>query len=140
MKQYISIITKSLAALIVCLIPGACTGDFEQFNTNHHAAQQIETSQLLTTMQIDVVPCSDIDANQYQRACNLTGDIYSGYMAGIGSWGTSNGINYDLYYKNGEWTNELYSVAYTSVLPAWRKIRTSYDAATFPQLRGRSCK
>lgn len=132
MKRFIIYLVKSLPALILCLLPGGCTGDFEHFNTNHHAAQQIETSQLLTTMQIDVVPCSDIDANQYQRACNLTGDIYSGYMAGIGSWGTSNGINYDLYYKNGEWTNELYNVAYTGVLPAWRKIRISYDAGDFP--------
>lgn len=119
--------------LTVAMLSGACTGDFDSLNTNHHAAQQIEASQFLTTMQIDVVPCSDVDANQYQRACNLTGDIYSGYMAGTGSWGTSNGINYDLYYNNGEWGNMLYRVAYTQVLPAWRKIKTSYDEDNFPE-------
>ena len=34
-------------------------------------------------MQMDVIPTSDVDANQFQRAQNLCGDMHSGYMTPI---------------------------------------------------------
>lgn len=52
----------------------ACTGDFESFNTNPDAVQSVDKKTYITTMQMDaVIPCSDVGANEFQRACNLMG-------------------------------------------------------------------
>ena len=56
----------------------ACTGDFESFNTNPDAVQSVDKKTYITTMQMDaVIPCSDVGANEFQRACNLMGDAFS---------------------------------------------------------------
>ena len=60
----------------------ACTGDFESFNTNPDAVQSVDKKTYITTMQMDaVIPCSDVGANEFQRACNLMGDAFGGYLS-----------------------------------------------------------
>ena len=62
----------------------ACTGDFESFNTNPDAVQSVDKKTYITTMQMDaVIPCSDVGANEFQRACNLMGDAFGGYLSPI---------------------------------------------------------
>ena len=63
----------SLAA--ACLAFTACTGDFERFNTDPNAAQDVDLKMFITTMQMDAVySCSGSDTdpnNRYQKAYNL---------------------------------------------------------------------
>ena len=59
----------SLAA--ACLAFTACTGDFERFNTDLNAAQDVDLKMFITTMQMDAVySCSGSDTdpnNRYQK-------------------------------------------------------------------------
>ena len=76
----------------------ACTGDFESFNTNPDAVQSVDKKTYITTMQMDaVIPCSDVGANEFQRACNLMGDAFGGYLSPIQAFnGGSYTCTYDL--------------------------------------------
>lgn len=126
MQRHTSILRKAAAtaALALTVALASCTGGFEEFNTDPDAVKKVNLKGFITTMQIDVVPCSDIDANQYQRACNLCGDMFSGYMAAIGLDTRSN-IDYYLHYDL-DWNDPAYEVAYTQVLAAWKKLQNAH--------------
>ena len=65
-------IKLGLLSAAACMA-ASCTGDFDSFNTNPDAVQQIDVKNYITTMERDaVIPTSDEGANEYQRACNLT--------------------------------------------------------------------
>ena len=66
-------------------------------------------------MQMDVIPTSDVDANEFQRAQNLCGDMHSGYMTPIGTWGTSSAVHYNLRYD--KWNDVAFDVVFTKVMP-----------------------
>ena len=94
MKLDIYINNRNLLGLILSfmlLIIPSCTDNFEGYNTDKDKVtdemlgwDMLGLGGFIPTMQIDVIPTKDIDANDYQRAQNLTGDIFSGYMAAIG--------------------------------------------------------
>lgn len=108
----------------------ACTGNFEEMNTNPDNVtdemldwDNLRTGGAISAMQLDVIPCSDGGANAYQRAQNLMGDIYGGYLAGSNNWnGSSNSSTYNL--RFGGWNDVLFSIAYQNVMPQWQKIAT----------------
>ena len=105
----------------------ACTKSFEKFNTNPDAVQEVDVKSYITTMQMDaVIPCSDVGANAYQRACDLMGNGYAGYFSPCQSW---NGGNYTLTYDlNGvDYNNVPFQMAFTNVMPAWLNLRTAYE-------------
>ena len=126
MQRYTTILRKSagLAVLVLTAALASCTTGFERLNTDPDAVKKVDLKGFITTMQIDVIPCSDIDANQFQRSCNLCGDIFSGYMAAIGLDTRSN-IDYYLHYDL-DWNDHAFNVAYTQVLAAWKKLQTAY--------------
>ncbi|MDR0824978.1 MAG: SusD/RagB family nutrient-binding outer membrane lipoprotein [Prevotella sp.] len=115
----------------------SCTDGFEKYNTddNRLTDKDLELDMLalgglIPTMQVDVIPTSDIDANEYQRAQNLTGDIFSGYMAAIGQWnGSSNNSTYNLYFDN--WNDVGFDVAYR-VMGAWDQIKKKSEEYDLP--------
>lgn len=114
-------IAASAAAL------ASCTKDFEHFNTNPDAVQSVDVKSYITTMEMDaVIPCSDEGANEFQRACNLMGDSFSGYLAPTQAFnGGSYTCTYDL---NGtDYNNYPFSVAFTNVMPAWLNIKYAYE-------------
>ena len=64
-------IKLGLLSAAACMA-ASCTGDFDSFNTNPDAVQQIDVKNYITTMERDaVIPTSDEGANEYQRACKL---------------------------------------------------------------------
>ena len=111
------------------LMLGSCTSGFEGFNTDPDSAQDIDQKTLITTMEMDaVIPCSDEGANAYQRACNLMGDSYSGYMAAISSF-DNGGVNTTTYALDAtDYNNVPFSVAFTDVMAAWLTLRYAYEA------------
>lgn len=81
-----------IGAVIMCfsLIAASCTSKFDDFNTDNNRLTDEDLERdylalggLFATMQVDIIPTSDIDANEYQRAQNLTGDIFSGFSSVI---------------------------------------------------------
>lgn len=115
----------AIAASAVAL--ASCTKDFERFNTNPDAVQTVDVKSYITTMELDaVIPCSDEGANQFQRACNLMGDAFAGYLSPIQAFnGGSYTCTYDL---NGtDYNNVPFSVTFTNVMPAWLNLKYAYE-------------
>ena len=115
----------AIAASAVAL--ASCTKDFERFNTNPDAVQTVDVKSYITTMELDaVIPCSDEGANQFQRACNLMGDAFAGYLSPIQAFnGGSYTCTYDL---NGtDYNNVPFSVTFTNVMPAWLNLKYAYQ-------------
>ncbi|MBO8444583.1 MAG: SusD/RagB family nutrient-binding outer membrane lipoprotein [Bacteroidetes bacterium] len=122
-----SIIKTGSIAVAFILAASACTKDFEYFNTNPDAVQEVDVKSYITTMEMDaVIPCSDVGANEFQRACNLMGDAFAGYLSPCQQF---NGGNFTCTYDlNGtDYNNVPFSVAFTSVMPAWLNLKYAYD-------------
>lgn len=125
-----NILSKSKIGLSITsallLGAGSCTGDFEYFNTDPNAAQQIDMTTLITTMQLDAAyPTTGettIPVNRYQTGWNLLADHYAGYMACANHFdGGSNPMVYNLTANN--WSNTVFEVAFTQVMPAWLQLK-----------------
>ena len=118
-----------LAFLLCSVFLFSCTDDFERKNTDPNRALEEDIKKdllgvggFIPTMQTDVIPTSDVGANEYQRAQNLTGDIFSGYMAAIGQWnGSSNNSTYNMDFS--DWNDVGFNVAYRSVMSPWSQIK-----------------
>lgn len=118
-----------LAFLLCSAFLFSCTDDFERKNTDPNRALEEDIKKdllgvggFIPTMQTDVIPTSDVGANEYQRAQNLTGDIFSGYMAAIGQWnGSSNNSTYNMDFS--DWNDVGFNVAYRSVMSPWSQIK-----------------
>ncbi|MFV0483889.1 MAG: SusD/RagB family nutrient-binding outer membrane lipoprotein, partial [Bacteroidales bacterium] len=93
-----------LRLLVSCLIGvlglglASCTQNFEEYNTNPDEptdemleGDNFKIGAFFPQMQISVIPGGGGNPNQFQVSQNLTGDVYSGYMTGIGAW--NNGKN-----------------------------------------------
>lgn len=122
----INISKYRLAIVASVVVLASCTKDFEYFNTNPDAVQSVDVKSYITTMEMDaVIPCSDEGANEFQRACNLMGDAFSGYLSPIQAFnGGSYTCTYDL---NGtDYNNVPFSVTFTNVMPAWLNIKYAY--------------
>lgn len=133
---------KIITIIIVCiaLLPlwSSCTDKFREYNTNENEATEdmlvglIRIGAFFPTMQMDVVPSSDLDANDYQRAQNLVGDMHSGYMTPIGTWNYgNNATQYNLRYSR--WNDAAFDVAFKKVMPAWREIKKQGETA-YPEI------
>lgn len=127
-----------VCAVGVAFALSSCTDNFREYNTNQHEVTDdmlvglLKIGSFFPTMQVDVIPTSDVDANEYQRAQNLAGDIHSGYMAAIGEWNQGNNAStYNL--KFDRWNDEAFTVAYRAVMPAWKQIKDN-GAEEFPEI------
>ena len=89
--------------------------------------QSVDKKTYITTMQMDaVIPCSDVGANEFQRACNLMGDAFGGYLSPIQAFnGGSYTCTYDL--DGTDYNNVPFSVAFTNVMPAWLNLKYAYQ-------------
>lgn len=75
---------KLKSALVLGLFTlTACTGNYRDFNMNPDNVPDsyldmdgLRYGSAITSMELDMIPCSDQGANAYQRAQNLTGDIF----------------------------------------------------------------
>jgi len=134
MKLNIKQIKNSCLVLAAsCMAATACTGDFESFNTDPNSAQSMDLTMLITTMEMDAVfPCGGSDTepvNRYQRAFNLLGDQYAGYMAGYQQWGGGrNPLVYVLDNADASYRNENFEVAFTRVMPSWLTLKYAHDS------------
>lgn len=106
----------------------SCTDNFKEYNTDPTEAtdemldmDNLRVGGFIPQIQRDVIPTSDPDANAFQRAQNLAGDTYSGYMGPIGTWNSgNNGNTYNLKFDN--WDGAAFNVGFTTVMPAWKQI------------------
>ncbi len=139
MNKNIKNVNKFICLIIFGLsLSISCTDDFQKLNSNPDNVSDemldfdnLRTGAAITTMQLDMIPTSDGGANAYQRAQSLVGDIFSGYMSAIGQWnGSSNNSTYNL--RFGGWSDVMFSVAFTNVMPAWKRICTPENKENDP--------
>lgn len=119
--------TKFIAPAVLSALLLSCTGKYEEYNTNPDAIQQIDSKSHITTMIMDaVIPCSDVGANEFQRACNLMGDAFCGYLSPTQAFnGGSYTCTYDL--DGTDYNNYPFSVAFTAVMPAWLNLKYAHE-------------
>lgn len=109
----------------------SCTKGFGGFNTNEDAVQAIDVKSYITTMELDaVIPCSDEGANEFQRACNLMGDAFAGYLSPTNAF---NAGSYTCTYALNatDYNNYPFSVTFTKVMPAWLNIKYAHENGLF---------
>lgn len=124
--------------LLLLTLGSSCTDKFREYNTNPDEATDemlvglIRIGAFFPTMQMDVIPASDVDANEYQRAQNLVGDMHAGYMTPIGAWNYgNNATQYNLRYSR--WNDVAFEVAFKKVMPAWKEIKKQ-GAVDYPEV------
>lgn len=109
------------------MVTASCTKSFEKFNTNPDAVQEVDSKSYITTMIMDaVIPCSDVGANVFQRACNLMGDAFAGYLSPIQAF---NGGTYTCTYALDatNYNDYPFSVVFTNVMPAWLNLKYAHQ-------------
>lgn len=133
---------NKILAIVVCMVLFSswygCTDKFKDYNTNPNQATEdmlvglLRIGAFFPTMQQDVIPVSDVTANDYQRAQNLAGDMHSGYMTPIGTWNYSNNATqYNL--KFSRWNDAAFDVAFRKVMPAWLDIKKQSESK-YPEI------
>ena len=130
MKSIFSRLKYSLFPACVCgsfvLAATSCTDKFMEYNTNPDEVtdgmldgDNFRVGAFFPQMQMSVLP---VHPHQFQVSQNLTGDIYSGYMAGIGEWnGGHNGTTCD--FVIDDWTDIPFKDILVSVIGADQSIR-----------------
>lgn len=106
----------------------SCTANFLEYNTNPDEAtddmldgDNFRVGAFFPQMQMAVMPVND---HAYQVSQNLTGDVYAGYMCGIGEWnGGHNGTTCD--FVIDDWTDLPYEKILVSVIGADLSVKKS---------------
>lgn len=126
--KVMTILKYVACAVGASFIMSSCTDNYRDWNTDPNKATEdmlvglMRIGAFFPSMEADVIPTSDVDANEYQRAQNLVGDIHSGYMAAIGDWNYgNNATQYNLTFDR--WNDVAFKVAFTKVMPAWKEVR-----------------
>jgi hypothetical protein len=127
-----------VATMVIC---GACSGKFDDFNTNQHEATEdmlatdnLKTGAFFSQMQRNVVLFKDGTnlTSDYQVAQGLTSDIYSGYVAPTGTWYGS--VHNGSYYFITGWIERTFTSGFASVMPAWQSIAKIAAAQHLPEV------
>ena len=99
----------------------SCTGNFYDINTNPYEPTSRNKLSFLTEMQKNVIHVSK--PNPYQLSQSLVGDIFSGYMAPIGTW--EGNRNTSTYVFPIEWTQHPYENIFAPVVNAYMEVLRS---------------
>jgi len=128
-----TIIRYTLATVATMMLFTACTDGFEDMNTNQHELTEEELSQdyqnvgaFFAQMISRVVLFDDGSGNclssDYQVAQGLSADPFSGYIGLTGTW--RNGIHNGSYSFVSGWYDQMFTRAFSEVMPAWSRVRT----------------
>lgn len=118
-------------ALLGAFLLTACTEGFDDINTNHHELTDEELANdyqnvgaFFSQMVSRVVLFDDGSGNclssDYQVAQGLSADPYSGYVGLTGTW--RNGIHNGSYSFVSGWYDQMFTRAFSEVMPAWQRV------------------
>ncbi|MDH6306442.1 hypothetical protein M2459_003166 [Parabacteroides sp. PF5-5] len=122
-------INKYITAILsLFLLLPACTGDFEEMNTNPFGVTDQELTQdnniigmHFPSMQKSIYYNPSGFGWDFQLYQNLSADIWSGYMASPTNF--KNGINNQTYFLNNDWNDACWSYTYSSVMVNQLKVK-----------------
>ena len=118
-------------ALAAVLMLTACTKSFDDINTNQHELTDEELTRdyqnvgaFFSQMVSRVILFDDGSGNclssDYQVAQGLSADAFSGYIALTGTW--RNGVHNGSYSFVSGWYDQMFTRAFSEVMPAWQRI------------------
>lgn len=134
---------KLISAIFTLLLFFSCTNNFEEINTNEFEltpemskADGIAVGGPITAMQKSVLPVgTQADGtevvNRYQRAYNLSADVWSGYFAQNNNW--NGGANNTTYFLIDEWISHSYRHSYSDILPLWKQVKIESEKNNAPE-------
>ena len=133
--------TKILLIMCVALSLAACTKSFDDINTNPHQLTDEELARdyqnvgaFFSQMVNRVVLFDDGSGNclssDYQVAQGLSADAFSGYLALTGTW--RNGVHNGSYSFVSGWYDQMFTRAFSEVMPAWQRITRAATAMGQP--------
>ena len=146
MKRYILNLVLGLL-----LMGGAvgCTDDFEQLNTDQHAATDQDMQrdgkavgvffqQIINRTTVMLIGGEQSDefasTGAYQHQIGISADAYSGYIGHTASWarGRYNGTyNFG---KGDEWGNAMFKMGMVQVMPAWAQMHANAEKLGQPEV------
>lgn len=119
-----------VALLATALLVSSCTGMFEKYNTNPDEVTEdqmngdnYKVGAFFPQMQMNVIP---VHEHRYQVSQNLAGDIYCGYMAGIGEW--DQGKNGTTFFWKDTWLDIPFQDVFVAVIAADQQVRKTSTA------------
>lgn len=124
----------AFAALLGAFLLTACTEGFDDINTNHHELTDEElegdyqnVGAFFSQMVSRVVLFDDGSGNclssDYQVAQGLSADPFSGYVGLTGTW--RNGIHNGSYSFVSGWYDQMFTRAFSEVMPAWQRVTST---------------
>ena len=127
------IMTYIFATLVMAT---ACTKSFDDINTNQHGLTDEElqadyqnVGAFFSQMVNRVVLFDDGSGNclssDYQVAQGLSADAFSGYLAPTGTW--RNGVHNGSYSFVSGWYDQMFTRAFSEVMPAWQRVKRVAD-------------
>ncbi len=128
--------TRIMIFMVAVLMLTACTESFDDINTNHHQLTDEELANdyqnvgaFFSQMVNRVVLFDDRSGNclssDYQVAQGLSADAFSGYLALTGTW--RNGVHNGSYSFVSGWYDQMFTRAFSEVMPAWQRVTTVAD-------------
>lgn len=135
---------KTRILLFVCaiaVIAAGCTKSFDEINTNQHQLTEEELARdyqnvgaFFSQMVNRVVLFDDGSGNclssDYQVAQGLSADAFSGYVGLTGTW--RNGVHNGSYSFVSGWYDQMFTRAFSEVMPAWQRITRAAEAMGQP--------
>lgn len=131
------------AAAFATSLTTACTEGFDDINTDpmrlteENLGRDYQTvGAFFTQMQTRVVLYDDgtgkCFSSDYQVAQGLTSDPFSGYIGLTGTW--RSGVHNGSYSFVSGWYNQLFTRAFSEVMPAWQKMKEQAENLNLPQI------
>lgn len=96
----------------------SCTGNFEDYNTNHYQMSELPPASLLKPMIENIV---NVQQNASQMQDQMVGTL-GGYFTLSNRWG---GQNFDTFNQSDGWNASLWSSAYTGIYGNFFKVAES---------------
>ena len=123
--------TRFLLYIGAIMLLAACTKSFDDINTNQHQLTDEELANdyqnvgaFFSQMVSRVVLFDDGSGNclssDYQVAQGLSADPFSGYVGLTGTW--RNGVHNGSYSFVSGWYDQMFTRAFSEVMPAWQRI------------------
>ena len=123
--------TRILLYMCAAILFAGCTKSFDDINTNQHQLTDEElqadyqnVGAFFSQMVNRVVLFDDGSGNclssDYQVAQGLSADAFSGYLALTGTW--RNGVHNGSYSFVGGWYDQMFTRAFSEVMPAWQRV------------------
>ncbi|QZE14614.1 SusD/RagB family nutrient-binding outer membrane lipoprotein [Halosquirtibacter laminarini] len=131
--NYIKRLFKSLTACsIFALLLVGCTSQFEEYNTDPYGVSDDQLaydnfkigSFFPQLEQYVIANPANVDAYVYQLNHSLFGDVYSGYISTIGTWG--GGTNSTTYNFDNNWIDTPFGT-FVDIIGAWREIKKAVN-------------